>query len=173
MKAILINAKDKKIEEVEIEHSLENIYKTMGVQSIEAGFYIGKNCCYIDEEGFVNGSRHVFYYGDHTMFGNGLMVGTDDKGNDIDCMLSIEDVEEYISFPRYKHEQWIKTLFKEKGIKLDTKLECDHTILTVLDYCALMDNASQDEVKNKLVQIDFKNGDVLHFMNYLARGMSL
>lgn len=173
MKAILIDAKEKKIKEVEFYNTLQNIYDIMEVKSIEVGFYIGaeNTCCYIDEEGAINGTAHSFKYKDQTFIGNGLIVGTDSEGNDTNCTMPTSVIAEYISFPTFKYQEWAEKLFSEKGIALDTELTNNQTVQSVLNFCSEVSDAEQEKVRDILVQIDFKNGDVLHFMNYLAKSI--
>ena len=77
-------------------------------------------------------------------------------------------VKELISFPVFKHITWVKRLFNEKGIELDAELVNGQTVSSVLDFCSEISENEQDKVKETLVMIDFKNGDIIHFMNYLA-----
>ena len=171
MTVILIDSQKKEIKKMNIDRGLEHIYKAMGVKLIETGFYIGNDICYIDEEGAINGTVTSFIYDGTRYFGNGLIVGTEENGNDSDCELPIDQVIKLISFPVFKHRDWALTLFEEKGINLDTKLKNNKTIQSVLNFCAFVTNEEQDMVKHTLVKIDFANGDVLHFMNYLAKGI--
>ncbi len=173
MKAILIDANKKQIKEVEFRHSLQNIYDAMGVTSIEVGFYIGgtNTCCYVDEEGLINGTKHSFKYKGQTFMGNGLLVGTDEEGSDTSCTIPTSVIAEYISFPTFKYQEWAERLFSEKGIALDAELTNNQTVQSVLGFCAEVSDAEQDKVRDTLVQIDFANGDVLHFMNYLAKAI--
>ena len=173
MKAILIDAKNKEIREVKLTNSLQNIYNIMEVTSIEVGFYLDNtnNCCYVDEEGMVNGTTHSFKYKDQNFMGNGLIVGTDSEGSDTDCTISIDVIAKLIRFPTFKHQKWAERLFDEKGISLDTDLANNQSVRSVLEFCAEVSDKEQDMVKDTLVKIDFTNGDILHFMNYLAKSI--
>jgi len=171
MKVILIDAKNKEIKEVEFYNTLQSIYNIMEVTSIEVGFYLNSNCCYVDEEGMINGTKHSFRYKDQTFMGNGLIVGTDSEGSDTDCTASIDVIAKLISFPTFKHQDWAERLFDEKGIDLDTELTNNQSVQSVLNFCAEVSDTEQDMVKDTLVKIDFANGDVLHLMNYLARSI--
>ncbi len=169
MRAILIDASKNAIKEVEIDESIESVYKTMEAEIIEVGFYInGTDCCYIDEEGRINGTKTRFMYDGQIFAGNGLIVGTTKEGDNDSCAISLEKVKELISFPVFKHITWVKRLFNEKGIELDAELVNGQTVSSVLDFCSEISENEQDKVKETLVMIDFKNGDIIHFMNYLA-----
>jgi len=173
MKAIFIDAKAKEIKDVEFYNTLQNIYNIMEVTSIEVGFYLDNtnNCCYVDEEGMVNGTTHSFKYKDQTFMGNGLIVGTDSEGSDTNCTTSIDTIAKLVSFPTFKHQEWAERLFSEKGIDLNTVLTNNQSVQSVLDFCSVVSDAEQDKIQDTLVKIDFANGDVLHFMNYLANSI--
>ena len=90
MKAILIKTKEKTITEVEYRYKYGKAQELMGVDMLEVGFYLGADCCYIDEEGRINGTNSYFYYNGQEFAGNGLIVGTTEDGNDASYMLFFE-----------------------------------------------------------------------------------
>ena len=69
---------------------------------------------------------------------------------------------------------YLTNLIEEKGKSLDTEIELEgHFGLT---FEMLVDFISQAkeyhaEIRKTLVMIDFKNGDVFHYLNHLAQGM--
>ena len=69
---------------------------------------------------------------------------------------------------------YLTTLIEEKGKSLDTCINLDgHFGLTyemLIDY---VNGATQyhNQIKTTLVKIDFLNGDVFHYLDYLAAGM--
>ena len=69
---------------------------------------------------------------------------------------------------------YLTNLITEKGSSLDTEIELDgHFGLT---YEMLVDFICEAkeyhaEIRKTLVMIDFKNGDVFHYLNHLAGGM--
>jgi|TARA_R110000803_G_scaffold171988_1_gene234888 hypothetical protein len=73
-----------------------------------------------------------------------------------------------------KMKNYLTTLIEEKGKDLDTCINLDgHFGLTygmLIDY---VDGATQyhNQIKTTLVKIDFMNGDVFHYLDYLANGM--
>jgi len=72
--------------------------------------------------------------------------------------------------------EYLEALITEKGVMLDTGIGLDgHFGLTyemLVDF--IVEKASHNEkkvIRNKLVKIDFHNGDVFHFLKFLAKGM--
>lgn len=71
-------------------------------------------------------------------------------------------------------KNYLINLIEEKGQSLDSEIQIEgHFGLT---YGMLVDficEAKQyhGQIKNTLVAIDFKNGDVFHYLNHLANGM--
>jgi hypothetical protein len=72
---------------------------------------------------------------------------------------------------------YLTNLLTEKGITSDIEEDMNvdgHIGLTyemVIDFICSMDKATQQKIRNNFVMIDFKNGDVLHFWNYIVQGM--
>ena len=71
-------------------------------------------------------------------------------------------------------KNYLINLIEEKGQSLDSEIQIEgHFGLT---YGMLVDficEAKQyhGQIRNTLVAIDFKNGDVFHYLNHLANGM--
>jgi hypothetical protein len=75
---------------------------------------------------------------------------------------------------------YIKTLLEEKGISLNHTFEIEsdevfgnHFIPmeVLIEFINNLSPIIQSQIKNKLVMIDFNNGNVLHFLEYLSKGM--
>jgi len=45
------------------------------------------------------------------------------------------------------------------------------TVGNVVEFMLGLSKDDQEAIKKKLVQIDFFNGDVMHFLKFIARGM--
>lgn len=78
-----------------------------------------------------------------------------------------------------KFNKWLMTLIEEKGLDLETSIEVNHngtvhmmTLGVVVEGCLATTAEEQAQIKKILVQIDFKNGDVMHFFKHLAAGMA-
>ncbi len=77
-------------------------------------------------------------------------------------------------------KKYLETLFEEKNISLETSIEAQGesgtnfmTLQIVVDAIVIAPKHEQRKIKDILVQIDFKNGDVLHFMKHLANALAI
>lgn len=74
------------------------------------------------------------------------------------------------------YEKWLRTLIEEKGIYTDYEFTIEHNNqihFMTLDFLisAILTSSEKEkkQIKNILVMIDFKNGDILHFLEHLAK----
>ena len=79
-------------------------------------------------------------------------------------------------------KEWLETLITEKGFDLDHELEVDVGGIFGTNFIPLavlveaIDGAPENEkkeIKKTLVMIDFKNGDIMHFFNHLAKAIAI
>ncbi|MDD3450955.1 hypothetical protein [Sulfurimonas sp.] len=77
-------------------------------------------------------------------------------------------------------KKYLVALFEEKNISLETSIEAQGesgtnfmTLQIVVDAIVIAPKHEQRKIKDILVQIDFKNGDVLHFMKHLANALAI
>lgn len=103
MKAIYINAIDKTVTEIEIEKGINPIYSKLECDIFECPMQRENNdFLYVDEEGMLKPERNFgFIFGEYPqqpLFGHGLLIGTDEFGNSIDCESKTEDVKKIIGF---------------------------------------------------------------------------
>lgn len=105
MRAIFIDARMKRVTEIDIEPSLESYYFQLGCRTIEAAHVEtirSTDVMYVDEEGLlVDREFQVFFnmIGAYQPFaGNGLIVGTDDEGNTVECQSTLEHVRNMVIF---------------------------------------------------------------------------
>lgn len=69
---------------------------------------------------------------------------------------------------------YLENLITEKGVDLETDIDIDgHIGLTYQMLVDFIVEAKQHhkQIRDTLVLIDFKNGDVFHYLKYLAEGM--
>ena len=75
---------------------------------------------------------------------------------------------------------YITTLLTEKGISMEHIFEIksdgvfgnNYVPLEVLiEFIESLDRRLQDQIRLKLIRIDFNNGNVLHFLEYLTKMM--
>ena len=75
--------------------------------------------------------------------------------------------------------KWLDIFIDEKGLDLDETIEFpgkeyNSHIMTygyVIENIKIMDSATQKKIKDMLVKIDFRNGDIKDFLNHIAKGM--
>jgi predicted hydrocarbon binding protein len=73
--------------------------------------------------------------------------------------------------------KYFRTLLNEKGISLDTVLEVEGKewglnmipVEVVVEFMETRDIATQKKMRDNLTKIDFMNGDVMHFITYVAK----
>ena len=75
--------------------------------------------------------------------------------------------------------KWLDTFLAEKNIELDNTFEFNNengfnlmTYAVVVEYVKNTAKENQTKIKNTLVKIDFLNGDVLHFLKFLGKGIA-
>ncbi len=107
MKAILIDAINKEVKEVEIDEEkdfLDQAYALIGCTTIEGVDFdeTGENFGYVDEEGMLKQPKHFFTIenGWQPYAGNCLIVGTDDEGGntDVSYSMTVEKVRGMVEF---------------------------------------------------------------------------
>lgn len=98
-KAIIIDSKNKEIYYKEI-NNLENIQEAIGGLITFAFYNPLQDVCYVNDEGLFDNTLDFFTYeGAHQPFaGNGVLIGTDSKGNDVDVVEEYESVKKKVKF---------------------------------------------------------------------------
>ena len=78
-----------------------------------------------------------------------------------------------------KFNNWLDTFLSEKGIDLDQPIFVEGesglnfmTVENIVEFMKVTSSGEQKAIKNTFVMIDFKNGDVLHFIKHLAQGVA-
>jgi hypothetical protein len=75
---------------------------------------------------------------------------------------------------------YLETLLTEKGISLNHTFEVKSDSIfgnnyvpmeVVIEFIENLSPSIQEQIKKTLIQIDFKNGNVLHFLEYITKGM--
>lgn len=75
--------------------------------------------------------------------------------------------------------QYLTTLIQEKGVSVNDDIDLKsndgtvHVGLEWIDLIAYIEIAPEyhGQIKTMIVRIDFENGDVFRYLNYLAQGM--
>lgn len=75
---------------------------------------------------------------------------------------------------------WFNTFLSEKGIDLEEGFEVDGPsganfmcYENVVNAIKIAPTSEQSAIKDMLVKIDFKNGDVKHYFRHLAQAMAI
>lgn len=70
---------------------------------------------------------------------------------------------------------WLTTFVEEKGLELGDFLEDKYgkpiQLGTVIQACIWAPTNEQLKIKDTIVKIDFKNGDVMHYFAFLAKAL--
>ena len=80
--------------------------------------------------------------------------------------------------PNMNFLKWFNTFMEEKNLPaqewmITDKNGLNHFITSdvVIEAVKSASKYEQDQIKNTIVKIDFKNGNVMHFFNHLAKGL--
>jgi len=76
--------------------------------------------------------------------------------------------------------QWLDTFVSEKGIDIEQVIEVEGPnwgtnsipVGVVIEHMKITTDAEQAQIKDILVKIDFRNGDVMHFIKHLAKAIA-
>lgn len=107
MRAVLINAKDRTVTDVEVDgrkNVLHQWYKLLNVRMVEVALYINEqeDSILVDEEGMLELDENTCFFvyeGGHQPFaGNGLIVGKDEDGESISCHVTADEVRSKVKF---------------------------------------------------------------------------
>jgi len=76
-------------------------------------------------------------------------------------------------------QTWLNTFIEEKGINLDAQFEVEgasgtnfFTYGVIVEHMMIAPKTEQAQIKNVIVQIDFRNGDVLDFFRHLGKALA-
>lgn len=96
IKAILIDADNQEVKDVELEPRLDNIYKQLGnnCDCFTCVNLHDGDVMYVDDEGLLKDNvLNGFFYGNSPWYaGNGLVIGTNRTGDSADTKLSADDI---------------------------------------------------------------------------------
>lgn len=102
MKVIKIDSLKEEVSVIEIDGSLESIYKELNCTMIEAPIVLdNEDTLYVDEEGlFVSEAKGGFMFSIYhsPLMGNGLIIGSNDEGENVDVQSTLEDIKNKVTF---------------------------------------------------------------------------
>jgi len=96
MKAIFIDAKNRKVSIHENKGQLEDKYLILKVNMVEIGiYYPNGDTLWVDEEGLINGTDYGFQLEGREFFGNGLIYGTNVENPELcdSAVTPLEDIK--------------------------------------------------------------------------------
>lgn len=73
-----------------------------------------------------------------------------------------------------KFNDWLDTLISEKGIDLEETFEIENNTMpygVVIEHIKIANKTEREAIKKVLVMIDFKNGDIKHFLRHIAQAI--
>lgn len=123
-KAILIDSANRTVREVTVA-GLKDMQRCVGGYIQIAHEWESGDALYVDEEGLLKAQEHWFrisgQHSDHPMAGNGLIVGSDDEGENADVVLTVADVVPLVTFyDRTQVEAWAKGNASEPAITISS-----------------------------------------------------
>lgn len=103
MRALLIDAKNRRLQEVRTSGKLEDLYRLLGCRLVECVSLSKGTDLWIDEEGLLAEPEHAFSIGDSLFAGNGLLTGGPNANGEITpCDLSLSLLELTVVFHAVK-----------------------------------------------------------------------
>jgi hypothetical protein len=121
MKAILIDAENREVREVEVS-SWKDYAPLIKCDCFTVAMYFGdeteersQNVIYVDDEGLLTDPKHFFVFeGGHQPFaGNGLILGTDHEGETIEPSIILKEAQDKVRYLN-PFEALIVSKFKDK-----------------------------------------------------------
>lgn len=119
MKAIKIDPVKQEITEVEIDGTLESIYKELDCEVFTCPITLNNmDSLYVDDEGlFVDDYNGAFYFGDYSqpLFGKGLIIGSNIEGESESVASSIRTIEKKVKFLPEETGKYLLSQFQNSG----------------------------------------------------------
>ena len=103
MKAILINAVNKTVTQVDVTGDLDSFYAQIGCELIE-GVYThilqGEDVMYVDEEGLLKEDQPFFQINGYrqALAGNAIIIGIDEEGDSCDAETPVAVIMDAVEF---------------------------------------------------------------------------
>lgn len=181
--ALLIDPFTKSISSVTIprgEGELKSICRYMNcsiIDTVSPAFGESGDRIIVDDEGLFVENQEFFYVDGIKLAGKALYVGNFGSKFASPKMTAAE-LFSLISFVADPFGQWLDSFLDEKGIDLNDSFEFDNggfaliSVGAVIEAIRSSDNKTKAIIKEKLVGIDFINGDVMHFFRFLAQNMA-
>jgi hypothetical protein len=101
MRAILIDAENGEVKEVEFDGGIDAVHEHIRCRCFTIAFMLNGDVFYVDDEGYLNGTKHFFKLKslDTQWFaGNCLVVGEGAEGDSVDCSFDLEALRNDVVF---------------------------------------------------------------------------
>ena len=102
MRAIVIDARQRTVNEAEIDGSLASLQGVVGglIDPVYPGLEGTGHHCYVNDEGLLHNPQHFFMFegGHQPLAGNGVILSSTDDGDEAPCTLSLDWVQERVTF---------------------------------------------------------------------------
>ena len=105
MRAILLNPFDQTVKEVVYTGDFREIYSLIDCTTFDVVRLSESDDMYVDDEGMLANMNYFFRYTNDDFYvepvllaGKGLIVGTNEEGEDIEPELTVEDIRSRIKF---------------------------------------------------------------------------
>jgi hypothetical protein len=95
MRAILIDAVNHTVTEIQHKGDLEAIYRSINVEMIEVGHYDQEtgDTMYVDEEGLINGTEFGFTLFNREYMGSGIIFGSTPEGENAAAVTDLKKIK--------------------------------------------------------------------------------
>jgi hypothetical protein len=95
MRAILIDAVNRTVTEIQHKGDLDAIYRSLNVEMIEVGHYDQEtgDTMYVDEEGLINGTELGFTLFNREYMGSGIIFGSTPEGENASAVTDLKNIK--------------------------------------------------------------------------------
>jgi hypothetical protein len=95
MRAILIDAVNHTVTEIQHKGDLDGIYRSLNVEMIEVGHYDQEtgDTMYVDEEGLINGTEFGFTLFNREYMGSGIIFGSTPEGENAAAVTDLKTIK--------------------------------------------------------------------------------
>lgn len=114
IKGILIDVYNKKVEEIEFDHTLEKFYEIIKCDLVTTAPMDDNHDLVVDDEGLLKNPDRFFSFNDirePQYAGNGIIIGFNHKGEWINHSMKIEDIKKSVVFFQIYKDEYGRSLF--------------------------------------------------------------
>ena len=104
LKAVLIDAENQEVRNIEIFTGLDAKYAAIKCSCVDCLSLSKDVDLWLDDEGFINGTRYGFKFGTKLLAGNALILNHNGKGDSISTHITAEIISPLITFWKKEEE---------------------------------------------------------------------